>query len=137
MLAGLAVQVFAEKAKLTGYISRKHINYITNLSLDLLIVAAIGSLSIKALTDNLAPLLIFGGAGVGYNIAIYFLMGKIFFPKEWGLRALGEFGQSTGTTAIGLILIKRAGTKAEKFTSTFSYKQPLYEPIVGGGLSPV
>ncbi|WP_339922344.1 sodium:glutamate symporter [uncultured Cyclobacterium sp.] len=134
MLAGLAVQVMAEKSKLTGYISRKHINHITNLSLDLLIVAAIGSLSIKALTENLAPLLILGGAGVGYNIAIYFLMGSIFFPKEWRLRALGEFGQSTGTTAIGLILIKRAGNKAEKYTSTFSYKQPLYEPIVGGGI---
>ncbi len=134
MLAGLIVQVLVEKLRLAHYISRKHITFITNISLDFLIVAAIGSLSLTTIGNNIAPLLILGGCGVAYNVLIYFLMGKIFFKQSWRHRALGEFGQSTGTTAIGLILIRNSEKNAGKYTSAFSYKQPLYEPIVGGGL---
>ncbi len=37
-----------------------------------------------------------------------------------------------GTTAIGLLLIKRTGPNS--WVRSFSYKQPAYEPLVGGGL---
>lgn len=72
--------------------------------------------------------------GVAYNLIIYFTVGKAVFGKNWRQRGFGELGQSMGTTAIGLVLIKKTGSKSEKIVDAFSYKQPLYEPIVGGGL---
>lgn len=134
MIAGLLVQLTAEKAGISFYISRKHINFISNTALDFLIIAALGSLSLQTLKNNWEVLLILGGTGVAYNVAIYFVLARHFFGRHWKYRALGELGQSMGTTAIGLILIKRAGTNADDYIRSFSYKQPLYEPIVGGGL---
>ena len=58
----------------------------------------------------------------------------MLFGRDWKIRGLGELGQSMGTTAICLILIKGKGRRSEAITRSFSYKQPFYEPIVGGGL---
>jgi len=39
-----------------------------------------------------------------------------------------------GTTATGLILLNSKNGRSEAIIRAFSYKQPFYEPIVGGGL---
>ena len=134
MLMGLVVQLLAERTHLAAQISRQHMESISGLALDLLIVAALGSLSLGTLENNLGPVLILAGAGVLYNVMLYFILAKTLFGDGWRARGLGELGQSMGTTAIGLILLKRGAPESAKFEKPFSYKQPFYEPIVGGGL---
>jgi ESS family glutamate:Na+ symporter len=134
MLTGLLLQKIFVWLNLHKYISRKQIRFISNISLDILIVAALGSLSIKALTVNIYPLLILAGAGTLYNLIVYFLLAPQLFGANWQTRGLGELGQSMGTTAIGLVMLKREGGRSPDILNDFSYKQPFYEPIVGGGL---
>lgn len=134
MLAGLLVQKMAAKFNLGGLISRNQIRFISNVALDILIVAALGSLSLSNLASNIYPLLILAGVGIVYNVAVYFLLAKKLFGRNWQSRGLGELGQSMGTTAIGLILLKRKSSSSPEIINAFSYKQPFYEPIVGGGL---
>ncbi len=134
MLAGLVVQKLAVKWKIDRHVSRHHIRFISNLSLDILIVAALGSLSLSAIANNIYPLLILAGTGIAYVLLVYFFLSKVFFGKYWRIKGLGELGQSMGTTAIGLILLKKTRARSDKMLAAFSYKQPFYEPIVGGGL---
>jgi len=72
--------------------------------------------------------------GVAYSAAIYFFFGGWFFPKDWKVRGIGELGQSMGTTAVGLLMLKQATSNPSEHIRPFSYKQPLYEPVVGGGI---
>jgi len=134
MLAGLVLQKLAVKWRIDRQISRHHISFISNLSLDILIVAALGSLSLSAIANNIYPLLILAGTGIVYVLLVYFFLSKVFFGKYWRIKGLGELGQSMGTTAIGLILLKKTVANSDKMLTAFSYKQPFYEPIVGGGL---
>lgn len=134
MLAGLLVQKLAEMFRVTKWINPVQIRHISKLSLDILVVAALGSLSLKLLANNLFPFLILATAGVSYNLLVYFILGRKLLGKNWKQRGLGELGQSMGTTAIGLILIQRKNNQSKSVIKAFSYKQPFYEPIVGGGL---
>jgi len=134
MLTGLAVQKVAVKLHLDDLISRNQIRFISNVALDILIVAALGSLSLDTIAYNIYPLLILAGVGVFYNLMVYFLLARKLFSNNWQSRGLGELGQSMGTTAIGLILLKRKSKSSSEIINAFSYKQPFYEPIVGGGL---
>jgi ESS family glutamate:Na+ symporter len=133
MIAGLIIQKIVMRLSLHNHVSRVKISNLSNIALDLLIISALGSLSLKTLTQNWEILVVLALGGVLYNTMTYFIMSRKIFGRSWRIQGLGELGQSMGTTAIGLLLLKRAGKSAEKYIDSFSYKQPLYEPIVGGG----
>ncbi|WP_286269484.1 sodium/glutamate symporter family protein [Thalassotalea hakodatensis] len=134
MLTGLLVQVILNKTGAGNLISNYQINLLSNLSLDLLIVAALGALNLSVLAEYWQSIVLLGVVGVVYSTAIYFIFGSWFFNKDWKVRGIGEVGQSMGTTAVGLLMLKQATTSPDKHIRPFSYKQPLYEPIVGGGI---
>ncbi len=134
MLVGLLVQLTLNKLNVGHWTSHYQINLLTNLSLDILIVAALGSLDLSVLAKNWQSILLLGGVGVAYSASVYFLFGPWFFKSDWKIRGIGELGQSMGTTAVGLLMLKQATAKPNKHIRPFSYKQPLYEPVVGGGI---
>ena len=58
-----------------------------------------------------------------------------FFFDHWFERAIVEFGQSTGVTATGLLLLRLVDPSGENPAySSFALKQLLHEPIMGGGI---
>ena len=132
MLAGLILQVLVNRWGEPECIDRRQVSGLSDVALSLLVVTALGSLDLQVLGQNWQILLSLGVAGVAISLTIYALIGRLVFGKNWMIRALGELGQSMGTTAIGLLLIKRTGP--DGWLRSFSYKQPAYEPIVGGGL---
>jgi len=60
---------------------------------------------------------------------------KAYIPEYWFERGIGDFGQSTGITATGLLLMRVVDpeNKSPAFEA-FGYKQLVYEPFLGGGL---
>lgn len=134
MMVGLVVQIVLNKSGMGNLISHYQINLLSNLSLDLLIIAALGALNLSVLAKYWQSILILGAVGVAYSAAIYFFFGGWFFPKDWKVRGIGELGQSMGTTAVGLLMLKQATSNPSEHIRPFSYKQPLYEPVVGGGI---
>lgn len=134
MLIGLLIQIMLNRSGAGNLISNYQINLLSNLSLDLLIVAALGALNLSVLAEYWQSILLLGAVGVVYSAAIYFIFGHWFFNQDWKIRGIGEVGQSMGTTAVGLLMLKQATTSPDKHIRPFSYKQPLYEPIVGGGI---
>lgn len=56
-------------------------------------------------------------------------------PSYWFERGIGDFGQSMGMTASGLLLMKIADPdNRSPALESFGYKQLMFEPVVGGGL---
>ena len=55
--------------------------------------------------------------------------------KDWFEKAIAEFGQATGVTATGLMLMRTVDPENKtEAAASFGYKQLIHEPVMGGGL---
>ena len=135
MLGGVALQVVLDRTGRGDQVDRRLVNRIGGLSLDLIIVAALGTLSLGALGGNLAPFALLALAGIAWNVAAYLLLAPRIIPEHAYERGLGDFGQSMGMTVTGLLLMRIADPRNRSGgLEAFGYKQLLFEPVVGGGL---
>ncbi len=135
MLGGILVQIFLDRLDTYKIIDRNTINRIQGLSLDFLIVSAIGGLSLKVIGNNIEVFLILAAAGIIWNIIAFLFIAPKMIPRYWVERGIGDFGQSMGMTAAGLMMIRIVDTQGDaKAMEAFGYKQLLFEPFVGGGL---
>lgn len=134
MIGGVAVQkIHSNWLPFLG-MSRPMIMSIQGASLDMLIISALAALTISALADNWLPLALLILAGVAWNVGAFLLLARRMMPDYWFERAVGDFGQSMGVTATGLLLMRIVDpeNRSPAFES-FGYKQLLFEPFVGGG----
>lgn len=135
MIGGLIVQQVVSRIDNNDLMDRETLVRIQGLALDLLIAAAIASLSLAVIASNLAPFLILGIAGIAWNVCMLLWLAPRIIPKYWLERGIGDFGQSMGVTATGLVLMKIADpdNKTPAYEA-FGYKQMAFEPFFGGGL---
>ena len=135
MLGGVIVQLFMMKFDKHHLIDRDMINRLQGLALDFLIVSAIATLSLQVIGQNIGTFLILALVGIGWNIFAFIVLARRMIPKNWFERGIGDFGQSMGMTAAGLMLIRIVDANADtKALEAFGYKQLLFEPFVGGGI---
>ncbi len=135
MIGGLIVQVFISKFDTLQLIDRRVITSIQGFSLDMLILSAIATVSLTVIGENLVPFFLLAGTGILWNVFGFFFFGRRMLPDYWFERAIGDFGQSTGVTATGLMLIRVADPKMKSpAVEGFGYKQLVFEPFLGGGL---
>ncbi len=135
MIGGVMLQVFMDKFDKFHLIDRDMINRIQGLALDFLIVAAIGTLSLKVIGANIGVFLILAFTGIAWNIFAFIVFAPRMIPKNYFERGIGDFGQSMGMTAAGLMLIRIVDAQQDtQALEAFGYKQLLFEPFVGGGI---
>lgn len=135
MIGGLIVQVFITKYDVSKLIDRNTISSIQGFSLDILIASAIATVSISVIGEYLVPFLLLAFFGLAWNLFGFFFFGPRMLPDYWVERAVGDFGQSTGVTATGLMLMRVADPEMKSPAAEgFGYKQLVFEPFLGGGL---
>ncbi len=136
MIGGLALQLGLDRLGDAGpHVDRALVNRISGASLDLVIVTALGTLSLAVLGDNIVPLLILAVAGLAWSVAALLILAPRIVPDHPYQRGLADFGQSTGMTVTGLLLVRMVDPDGRtKAMEGFGYKQLLFEPFVGGGL---
>lgn len=135
MLGGLVVQQVLQWTGRTHLLDRPTVLRLQGLALDVLIAAAIASLSLKVIAANIAPFVVLGAAGVAWNVGMFVWVAPRMIPRYWFERGIGDFGQSMGVTATGLVLMKIADPENRSPAyEAFGYKQLLFEPFFGGGL---
>jgi len=135
MIGGVILQIYLDRTGRTSVVDRHLVNRISGLALDIIIVAALGTLSLAALGGNLAPVLILAGAGIVWNVGVFLTLAPRIIPAYPYERGLGDLGQSMGMTVTGLLLMRIADpTNRSGGLEAFGYKQMLFEPVVGGGL---
>ncbi|MCP9887450.1 sodium:solute symporter [Cyanobium sp. ATX 6A2] len=135
MVGGLLVQLLLQKLNQPFLASASDQASIASLSMDVLITAAMASLNLPLLADNLLPFTVLAVVGLVWNVLMVLLLAPRLFPDAWFERAIADFGQATGSTANGLLLLRMADpTGRSQVLEAFSFKQLLFEPFLGGGL---
>ncbi|WP_020008526.1 sodium/glutamate symporter [Salinicoccus albus] len=135
MIGGLIVQVFLNRLDTSRLVNRQIITRIQGFSLDILITSAIATVSLSVLGEYIVPFLLLALAGIAWNVFGFFVFGPRMMPAYWLERAVGDFGQSTGVTATGLMLMRVADPEMKSpAVEGFGYKQLVFEPFLGGGL---
>jgi len=81
------------------------------------------------------PVLVLVVAGIVFNVFVLLALAPRIIGRYWFERGIGDFGQSMGVTATGLILMRIADPENESPAyEAFGYKQLAFEPFFGGGL---
>ena len=135
MIGGIIVQLFFSKIDKAHIMDRKMINRIQGFSLDILIVAAIATISLDVIGEYIIPFILLSVVGILWNVFGLFVLGPRILPSYWFERSIGDFGQSTGITATGLLLMRVVDPEMKSPAyEGFGYKQLVFEPFLGGGL---
>jgi len=104
-------------------------------SMEFLIVSAIAMINTDAVSENIAPLIIIMIGGMSWNFFCFFILAPRILPNFAFERAIVELGQSFGTTATGLLLLRMADPEKDTpVWKSFGYKQMMTEPFMGGGI---
>ncbi|WP_347861943.1 sodium/glutamate symporter [Salimicrobium sp. PL1-032A] len=135
MIGGILLQLFLDRFDRFNLVDRQMVMRVQGLSLDVLILTAIATISLAVIGEYFVPFLLLAVAGVGWNVLAFKLFAKKMIPSYWFERAIGDFGQSMGITATGLLLMRIVDPNVETpALEAFGYKQLIYEPFLGGGL---
>lgn len=135
MIGGILLQVFLNTFGASKLVHGKTIAFIGAMALEIVIVAAIATMSLATISSNFEPFLLLATAGTIWNVAVFLILAPRIMSGYWFERGVGDYGQSMGMTATGLLLMKTADpSNRSQALERFGYKQLLFEPIVGGGL---
>ncbi|MUV37231.1 hypothetical protein JNUCC1_01037 [Lentibacillus sp. JNUCC-1] len=135
MIGGIILQGILGKIDNAHVLDRQMINRIQGFALDVLILAAVGTVSLDVIGEYFVPFMVLAVAGILWNVFGFLVFAKRMIPDYWFERGIGDFGQSSGITATGLLLMRVVDpdNKSPAFEA-FGYKQLIYEPFLGGGL---
>ncbi|OOC54249.1 MULTISPECIES: sodium/glutamate symporter [Nocardiopsis] len=135
MIGGIVLQVFIDRFDRGDVVDQKTVERIQGLSLDVLIIAAMATLSLQAIAENFATFAILAVSGVLWSLCAFLFLAPRMMPGHWFERGIGEFGQSLGVTATGLVLMRVVDPEMRSPAyPAFGYKQLIFEPFFGGGL---
>ena len=135
MIGGVVLSVAARLMRLDLLVDRVQMERISGASLDFLVVSAVATIRLEVVARNWQPLVILVVAGAIWSVWCIFYIAPKIFHTAWFERAIAEFGQATGVTATGLMLLRTVDPdNRTPAAMSFGYKQLLHEPFMGGGL---
>ena len=136
MIGGLIVQIIVTRCSKINPMDHQLMQRLSGTAMDFLVVAAISTINLAVVVRGIIPFTILMVIGILWNVFCVMWLAKRLLPEDsWFERAIAEMGQSMGTTATGLLLLRVVDPEAETdATSAFGYKQLLHEPFMGGGL---
>jgi len=135
MIGGVLIQLAAKVLRFNLLLDRVQMERISGAALDFLVVSAVATIRLEVVFANWIPLTVLCIAGAVWTTwCVIFIAPKIF-RDAWFERAIAEFGQATGVTATGLMLLRTVDPENKTPAAmSFGYKQLLHEPFMGGGL---
>lgn len=135
MIGGILVQLCLKKIGYDHIVDEQMMLRIQGLGLDFLIVSAIASLSLDVIASHFWPFVILCIGGIAINVFVLLWLCPRTIPDYWFERGIGDFGQSMGVTATGLILMRVVDPEGKSPAfAAFGYKQLVFEPFFGGGI---
>ncbi|TAF50039.1 MAG: sodium:glutamate symporter, partial [Oscillatoriales cyanobacterium] len=135
LIGGIVLQIIMVRLRLDPLIERPLMERIAGIALDATIVTALASLSLAAISSNLAPFVVLSIVGIVWNVFVFVVLAPRVLPSYWFERGICDLGQSMGVTATGILLLRMVDPENESGAfESFAYKQLFFEPIVGGGL---
>lgn len=136
MAGGIVIQLGLERFnKESKLINAAVMERISGSALDFLITAAVASVNVQAVSQDILPFLIICLAGSLWHFFMLFVIARHILPNHWFERAIAEFGMSTGVIASGLVLLRMVDPESKTpVPADFAFKQLLHSPFMGGGI---
>ena len=135
MIGGVVLSLFSRFARVDLLVDRVQMERISGAALDFLVVSAVATIRLEVVAAHWQPLAILCAAGTAWSVGCIFFVAPRIFRRAWFERAIAEFGQATGVTATGLMLLRTVDPENKTPAAmSFGYKQLFHEPIMGGGL---
>jgi len=135
MVGGLLLQLGLHRYKKQHLVRRRIVEVIGSIALDVLIASAIATVSLAAVAANWEVIAVLGTAGIVWILFSFFWLAPRMFPSYWFEKGLTNIGQSMGTTATGFMFQRLADpSNISGARESFSYKQLVFEPFMGGGI---
>ena len=131
MIGGVILQALAKLVKVDLLIDRVQMERISGAALDFLALSAIATIELSVVVANWMPLAIMIAGGIVWTVFAVLFFGPRLFKEAWFERAIAEFGQATGVTATGLLLLRTVDPESKTPASaSFAGKQLLHEPAM-------
>ncbi|WP_028476833.1 sodium/glutamate symporter [Nocardia sp. CNY236] len=135
MIGGIIVQALIQAFDKDEIVDVQLIERLQGFSLDVLIIAALGTLSLQAIATNIGPFLLLAVTGLVWTVGAFVFLARRMLPDFWFERGIADMGQAMGVTSTGLILLRVADPDLKTPAyQAFGYKQLIVEPFFGGGL---
>ena len=135
MIGGILLQFVVRALGRDLMVDHGQMERISGASLDFLVASAVATISIKVVAENWVALVALVVAGAAWSVFAALWFGPKCFKEAWFERTIADFGQATGVTATGLMLLRTVDPESKTCAaSSFGYKQLLHEPVMGGGL---
>lgn len=135
MIGGLLIQKFAQGCRFNTLIDHDQMQRLAGAALDFLVVSAMATIKLSVVMQNWQGLLMLIVLGVLFSIFMVVYVAPRLFKESWFECAIADFGQATGVTATGLLLLRAVDPESRTCAAqAFGYKQLLHEPVMGGGL---
>ena len=135
MIGGILLQASAKALGLDLLVDRVQMERLSGAALDFLVVSAVATIRLEIVLANWLPLVVLCVAGTAWTVGCVLFIAPRLFRDAWFERAIAEFGQATGVTATGLMLLRTVDPEGRTPAAmSFGYKQLLHEPFMGGGL---
>lgn len=135
MIGGVILQKISQACKVDYLICHEQMQRLSGASLDFLVLSAVATIKLGVVLANWLPLLLLVIGGTVWSIFNVLWVAPRLFRTYWFEKAIAEFGQSTGVTATGLLLLRTVDPENKTdAAAAFGYKQLIHEPIMGGGL---
>ena len=135
MIGGLLLQKSTHLMKIDRLIDHDQMQRIAGAALDFLVVSAMATIKLSVVAQNWQGLLLIIIAGTIFSVGMVVFAAPKIFKDSWFECAIADFGQATGVTATGLLLLRTVDPESKTCAAqAFGYKQLLHEPVMGGGL---
>ena len=131
MIGGVLLQSVARLFRVDLLVDRAQMARISGASLDFLALSAIATIELSVVAANWVPLTIMVVSGIVWTVFAVLFFGPRLFREAWFERAIAEFGQASGVTATGLLLLRTVDPESKTPASaSFAGKQLLHEPMM-------
>ncbi|HEX7087445.1 MAG TPA: sodium/glutamate symporter [Vicinamibacterales bacterium] len=134
IVGGVVVQLAAVRFGFEWAANRRAVVALGGISVDGIVLCAIGTLSLAALGSYIGPLIALAIVSVAWSVFMTLVVGRRIFPRNWFEHSLAEFGESQGNVATGFVMVDMVDpARRTDVTGAYSYRQLLTRPLVGGG----
>ena len=131
MLGGAMLQIVAKVVKVDLLVDRDQMTRISGAALDYLVLSAVTTIQLSVVVANWMPLTIMVVTGIVWTVFAVMFFSPRLFREAWFERGIAEFGQATGVTATGLLLLRTVDPDSKTIAAaSFAGKQLLHEPAM-------
>ena len=131
MVGGALLQMMAKAVKVDLLVDRDQMMRISGAALDYLALSAVTTIQLSVVAANWMPLTIMVVTGIAWTVFAVMFFSPRLFREAWFERGIAEFGQATGVTATGLLLLRTVDPDSKTIAAaSFAGKQLLHEPAM-------